>query len=106
KTQSGMARVYTSGQGLVFKGSYGGVPRLNRPVANVAEARSAVDEQADNGVDFIKLWVDDEFGDLPLRMPPEISKAIIDQAHKRGLRALAHIFYLQNAKTLATQGID
>jgi imidazolonepropionase-like amidohydrolase len=106
KARSDMARVYTSGQGLVFKGSYGGVAGLNKPVANVAEARHAVDEQVAKGVDFIKLWVDDEFGDLPSRMPPDISKAIIDQAHKHGLRAIAHIFYLENAKTLAAQGVD
>ncbi|GFE80109.1 organophopsphate acid anhydrase [Steroidobacter agaridevorans] len=106
KAPTDMARVYTSGQGLVFKGSYGGVAGLNKPVANVAEARQAVDEQVAKGVDFIKLWVDDEFGDLPSRMPADISKAIIDQAHKHGLRAIAHIFYLQNAKTLASQGVD
>ncbi len=90
----------------MFKGSYGGVAGLNKPVANAAEARHAVDEQVAKGVDFIKLWVDDEFGDLPSRMPPDISKAIIDQAHKHGLRAIAHIFYLENAKTLASQGVD
>jgi imidazolonepropionase-like amidohydrolase len=106
KSQPAEARVYTAGQGLVFKGSYGGVPKLNQPVADAAEARRAVDEQADKRVDFIKLWVDDEFGDLPSRMPPEISKAIIDEAHRRGLRAIAHIFYLDNAKVLVQQGID
>lgn len=106
KAPTNMARVYTSGQGLVFKGSYGGVAGLNKPVANVVEARQAVDEQVAKGVDFIKLWVDDEFGDLPSRMPPDISKAIIDQAHKHGMRAIAHIFYLENAKILASQGVD
>jgi imidazolonepropionase-like amidohydrolase len=103
---SSLTRVFTSGQGLVFKGSYGGVPNLNQPVADVAQARKAVDEQAAKGVDFIKFWVDDEFGDLPSRMPVEISKAIIDRAHERGLRVIAHIFYLDNAKTLAAQGVD
>ena len=106
KAQNDMARVYTSGQGLVFKGSYGGVAGLNRPVADVAEARQAVDEQVAKGADFIKLWVDDEFGDLPSRMPADISKAIIEQAHKHRLRAIAHIFYLENAKTLVSQGVD
>jgi imidazolonepropionase-like amidohydrolase len=106
KAQPAMARVYTAGQGLVFKGSYGGVAGLNQPVANEAEARRAVDEQVAKGVDFIKLWVDDEFGDLPSRMPPEISKAIIEQAHKHRLKAIAHIFYLDNAKTLVAQGVD
>jgi imidazolonepropionase-like amidohydrolase len=106
KAQPQMARVYTAGQGLVFKSSYGGVAGLNQPVADVAEARRAVDEQVAKGVDFIKLWVDDEFGDLPSRMPPDISKAIIEQAHKHKLRAIAHIFYLDNAKTLVSQGVD
>jgi imidazolonepropionase-like amidohydrolase len=106
KNGTDVARVYTSGQGLVFKGSYGGVPNLNHPVATPDEARKAVDEQVAKGVDFIKLWVDDEFGDLPMRMPPEISKAIIDRAHQHHKRAIAHIFYLENAKTLADQGVD
>lgn len=101
-----MARVFTSGQGLVYKGSYGGVAGLNQPVATAAEARAAVDEQVRKGVDFIKLWVDDEFGSLPVRMPADISKAIIDQAHKHHLHAVAHIFYLDNAKTLVEQGVD
>jgi imidazolonepropionase-like amidohydrolase len=101
-----MARVFTSGQGLVYKGSYGGVAGLNKPVATVAEARQAVDEQVAKGVDFIKLWVDDEFGTLPVRMPADISKAIIDRAHEHHLRAVAHIFYLENAKTLVAQGVD
>jgi imidazolonepropionase-like amidohydrolase len=106
KAQPEAARVYTAGQGLVFKGSYGGVAGLNQAVASEAEARRAVDEQVAKGVDFIKLWVDDEFGDLPSRMPAEISKAIIEQAHKHRLRAIAHIFYLDNAKTLVAQGVD
>jgi len=101
-----MARVLTSGQGLVYKGSYGGVPNLNQPVATPEEARAAVDAQVAKGVDFIKLWVDDEFGDMPVRMPAEISKAIIEQAHHHHLRAIAHIFYLENAKVLAAQGVD
>lgn len=106
KAQPEMARMYTAGQGLVFKGSYGGVAGLNQSVADVAEARRAVDEQVAKGVDFIKLWVDDEFGDLPSRMPAEISKAIIEQAHQHKLRAIAHIFYLDNARTLVSQGVD
>jgi len=100
-----MARIYTAGQGLVFKGGYGGVPRLNEPVATPDEARKAVDVQADKGVDLIKLWVDDELGTMG-KMPPEVSAAVIDQAHKRGLRAIAHIFYLDDAKRLVDQGVD
>jgi imidazolonepropionase-like amidohydrolase len=98
-------RVYTAGQGLVFKGGYGGIPNLNVPVATAEEATAAVDAQAAKGVDIIKLWLDDELGAMP-KMPPEVSKAIIDAAHRHGLKAYGHIFYLEDAKRLVDQGID
>jgi len=100
-----MTRVYTAGQGLVFKGGYGGVPGLNQPVSTPEEARAAVDAQAAKGVDVIKFWLDDELGTMP-KMPPEVSAAIIDQAHKHKLRVLAHIFYLEDAKRVVGQGVD
>lgn len=100
------ARVFTTGQGIIYKGSYGGVPKLNQPVATPAEARAAVDEQVRKGVDLVKFWVDDEFGSLPVRMPAEVSKAIIEQAHLQHRKVVAHIFYLENARTLVEQGVD
>jgi imidazolonepropionase-like amidohydrolase len=100
-----MAKVFTAGQGIVFKDGYGGVPGLNHQVANVEEAQREVDAQAAKGVDVIKLWLDDELGSMP-KMPPEISKAVIDAAHRHNLRTLGHIFYLEDAKRLAGQGID
>ncbi|RAK61789.1 amidohydrolase [Phenylobacterium hankyongense] len=100
-----MARVYTAGQGFVFKGGYGGLAGVNQPVSSPAEIDREVAAQAAKGVDIIKLWLDDELGTMP-KMPPEITKAIIDSAHKRGLRAVAHVFYLQDAKRLVAQGID
>jgi imidazolonepropionase-like amidohydrolase len=100
-----MARVYTAGQGIVFKGGYGGVPGLNQQVSTPAEAAAAVDAQAAKGVDVIKFWLDDELGTMP-KMPPEVSKAIIDTAHKHKLKVLAHIFYLADAKRVVDQGVD
>ena len=100
-----MARVYTAGQGLVFKGGYGGVPGINHPVTTAEEARREVDAQVAKHVDFIKLWLDDELHTMP-KMPPELTKAIIDEGHARGLRVLAHVFYLDDAKRLVDQGID
>ena len=100
-----MARVFTAGQGIVFKGGYGGVVGLNVPVATTEEAVKAVNEQADKGVDLIKFWLDDELGTMP-KMPAEMSKAIIDTAHQRGLKVVAHIFYLDDAKRVIDQGID
>jgi imidazolonepropionase-like amidohydrolase len=99
------ARVYTAGQGIVFKGGYGGLAGVNQPVGTVAEAEQAVNAQADKGVDLIKLWLDDELGTMP-KMPPEMTRAIIDTAHKRNLRAVAHVFYLEDARRLVDQDID
>lgn len=99
------ARVYTSGQGIVFRGGYGGAPGVTHPVATPEEAEREVDLQAANGADFIKFWVDDELGTMPA-MPPEISAAVIRAAHRHGLRAVAHIFYLADARRLVDQGVD
>ena len=39
-------------------------------------------------------------------MPLEAAAAVIDQAHKHGLRVAAHIFYLDDAKALLRAGVD
>jgi imidazolonepropionase-like amidohydrolase len=101
-----MARAYTAGRGVVFKGSYGGVPGLDQAVATPAEATAMVDREATKGDDFIKLWMDDEFSSIAERMPYTISKAVIDTAHKDGKRAAAHIFYYDNAAELTREGAD
>jgi len=100
------ARVFTSGQGEVFKGGYGGVYGLNEMVSTPDEARKSVDIQAAKGVDFIKFWMDDERKTIPVKMTYEVSAAIIDQAHKHHLKAVAHIFYLDDAKELLREGVD
>jgi imidazolonepropionase-like amidohydrolase len=100
-----MARLYTSGQGIVFHGGYGGVPGINTPVATPREAAAVVDAQAAKGADYIKFWLDDELHSMP-KMPPQISQAVIDAAHRNGLKAFAHIFYLEDARRLTDQGID
>src|SRR5256885_2661913 len=78
-------RVYTAGQGFVFKGGYGGVPGVNQGISSVAEVEPAVAAQAAKHVDIIKLWMDDHLG-TQKKMPYEISKAIIESAHKHHLR--------------------
>lgn len=100
-----MARVYTAGQGLVFKGGYGGVPGINHPVTTAEEARKEVDAQVAKHVDFIKLWLDDELHTMP-KMPAELTQAIIAEGHARGMRVLGHVFYLEDAKRLVSQGLD
>jgi imidazolonepropionase-like amidohydrolase len=69
------------------------------------EARTDVRELASHHPDFVKIRVDDDFGRLP-KIPPEIYRAIIDEAHHHNLRVIAHVFYLADAKGLVAAGID
>jgi imidazolonepropionase-like amidohydrolase len=74
-------------------------------LTTVEEARRAVREQVARHVAFIKVWVDDRNGTVK-KTPPEIYRAIIDEAHKLGTRVVAHVYYLDDAKDLARAGID
>jgi imidazolonepropionase-like amidohydrolase len=49
--------------------------------------------------------VDDNLGTTQ-KMPMAAAIAVVGQAHKHGLRAAAHIFYLDDAKALARAGVD
>ncbi|MBI2402319.1 MAG: amidohydrolase family protein, partial [Gemmatimonadetes bacterium] len=68
-------------------------------------ARKMVDENVALGVDIIKIRVDDNLG-TSRKMAPEVYRAVIDQAHQRGKRVAAHIFYLADAKDLLRSGAD
>lgn len=39
-------------------------------------------------------------------MAPAVYRAVIEEAHRRGLRVAAHIFYLDDAKDLLRAGVD
>jgi imidazolonepropionase-like amidohydrolase len=69
------------------------------------EARAAVREQAALAVDIVKIWVDDRNG-MYEKLAPELYAAVIDEAHKNGLRVTAHIFNLADAKALLRAGLD
>jgi len=100
-----MTRIYTAGQGFVFKGGYGGLAGVTPGVSSVAGVQPAVAAQAAKNVDIIKLWVDDHLH-TQKKMPYDIAKAIIDSAHKHQLRAAAHIFYLEDAKQMVNFGVN
>ena len=74
-------------------------------VTTEADARKAVEELAAHKVDIVKIWVDSRDGKYK-KLTPEIYAAVIDEAHKRGLRVTAHIFELEDAKGLIRAGID
>jgi imidazolonepropionase-like amidohydrolase len=104
-----VARIFTAGRGFTGKGGYpstiAGMEGVPFEAATPQAATAAVDELAAHHPDLVKIWVDDHAGKLP-KIPIEISTAIIQAAHRHGLKVVAHIFYLQDAKQLAAAGID
>ena len=106
--QFGGADIFTADRGLGVATAAPPQPigpdQVARP-ATPEEARKIVREMAARHPDIIKCWVDDLFGTAP-KMPPEIYGAIIDEAHRNGLRVAAHLFYLEDAKSLLRDGLD
>src|SRR5690349_17135654 len=85
----GVGRFFTAGRGIT--GPEPGRTMAPHWVTTVAEARAAVDEEAIKKVDIVKFWVDDRMGTVK-KLTPEIYTAIIDEAHKKGLRTISHIY--------------
>lgn len=104
------SRYLTSGRGITTpepgrsESAYGTAPAAYW-INSIEEGRLAVREQADKGVDFIKIWVDDRGGRYE-KMSPQMYTAIIDEAHKYGLPVAAHIHHLEDAKGLLRAGLD
>ena len=101
--EPGFARFFTAGRGIT--GPEPGRTTAPYWVTTVAEARKAVDENAAKKVDIIKFWVDDRLGTVK-KLPPELYAAVIDEAHKKGLRTIAHIYTLDDAKATLRAGLD
>lgn len=74
-------------------------------VTTEAAGRQAVAELAARRVDMVKIWVDDRNGRAPKLSAP-VYRAIIDEAHQRRLRVIAHVFYHADAVELVDAGID
>jgi len=103
QTIPGLARFFTAGRGIT-------APEPGRTTApywvtTTAEARKAVQEDAAKKVDIIKIWVDDRMGTVK-KLSPELYSAVIDEAHKNGLRVIAHIYTLEDAKATLRAGLD
>jgi imidazolonepropionase-like amidohydrolase len=69
------------------------------------QARTAVRELAANGIQLVKIWVDDRNGQY-VKLSPELYTAVIDEAHRNNQRVAAHIFALEDAKGLLRAGLD
>lgn len=99
----GAARFRSAGRGITMQEP--GRTTVPYWVNDITEARKAVAELAANKVDIVKIWVDTRDGKFK-KLTPELYGAIIDEAHKRGLRVTAHIFDLEDAKGLIRAGVD
>jgi imidazolonepropionase-like amidohydrolase len=97
------ARFRTAGRGITMPEQ----GRTEAPywITTEGEGRKAVQELAAKKVDIVKIWVDDRDGKYKKLTPP-LYTAIIDEAHKNGLRVTAHIFTLEDAKGLLKAGLD
>ena len=104
-----MTRIFTAGRGFTGKQGYptsaAGMKGVPFEVETVADVEKAVARLADKRVDIVKMWVDDHLG-REQKLSLDLAKAVIQNAHKRDLRVAAHIFYLEDARTLVEAGLD
>jgi imidazolonepropionase-like amidohydrolase len=103
------ARFLTVGRGIAATPMAGPVAdyRLGVPYGaqTEAEGRALVHELHAKQVEMIKIWVDDRLKTVP-KLPVPVYTAIIAEAHKNGMRVVAHIFALEDAKQLLKSQID
>ena len=102
------ARILTVGLGLAYPGS-GPADRSRNDVPYAVrspeDASKYVRELATRKPDFIKIWVDDR-GGRATKLTPEMFTAAADEAKKLGLRSIAHVFNLADAKLLVRAGVE
>ena len=96
-----MARFFSAGKGIARFEDRPAVLQIN----SVEEARKAVQTNVQNKVDIIKVWVDDRDGKFDKVLPSQY-EAVIDEAHKAGLRVTAHIFNELDGKRLIRAKLD
>lgn len=102
-------RVFTAGRGFTGKAGYPtqapGMKGVPYEVETAEQVAKAVQELKAQQVDMVKIWVDDHLGKEE-KISMDLCKAIIDNAHQNGLKVVAHIFYLNDAKRLVELGLD
>jgi imidazolonepropionase-like amidohydrolase len=87
------ARIYTVQQRFEFE------------KGGAEQARAMVDALADKHADAVKVVIDDRRGKA-VRLPREFAAAVVVEAHKKHLKALAHIHDYDDAKFLLDKNID
>jgi imidazolonepropionase-like amidohydrolase len=78
--------------------------QVSRP-DTMEKARESIRQMAARKADMVKIWLDSGGGLMP-KIKPEVYSAVIDEAHKNGLRVAAHIYDLDDAKAIVRAGVD
>lgn len=78
-------------------------------VTSIKGAVEFVHQQMENGADYFKIMIEDgtvmNAPGLPM-IRPEVLKAAVDEAHKLGKIAIAHVLTAEAAKTAVEVGVD
>lgn len=81
------------------------VPDFAYEIETPQDADAAVEKMKANGASFVKVVVDDLPGGMP-RLEEAHLKAVVDAAHKRGIKAVAHVGTAEDATLAVKAGID
>lgn len=108
--QTNGARMLTAGWGFgVEKGAppfakHDGNDNVFRP-ENPEKVKAEMQRLSQYPLSMIKIWVDDFGNPAMTKMNEATYKAIIEEAAKYNLRVAAHLYYLNDAKKLAEDGV-
>lgn len=80
-------------------------PAVATGVSSADEAVEAVNERVDAGADVVKVAIDSIPLDASI-MSADVLSALVEQSHKRGVRAVAHIGTTADALKTGNSGID
>ncbi len=105
------ADLWSAGTLATVPGGHGTEYGMKIPtLTTVEEAPSFVQARINEGSDYIKIVFDDGSAYGPTvkikSLTPDVTKALIQSAHKNNKKALIHIASFQQAKTMTAQGAD
>jgi len=104
-------RFQVSGRGITW--ASGSNPLGNIAVSTVEEARAAVRDHHDHGVDWIKLFPTGGYSFTPtgeaqyeMRYPLPVLQALIDEAHRLGHKTACHVYGGEGQHNAVIAGCD
>ncbi|MFU9136774.1 amidohydrolase family protein [Erwinia tasmaniensis] len=96
--------------GIGFGAVQGWPPEMTSPEPRFRpiepeQAIRQVKEMADLGCRTLKVWVDDFGGRFP-KIPIEVMRAVIKEAHQHGIVTFAHVHFHVDAEALVSLGVN